>query len=181
MAAHLLALAALRLATAAPLIPLDAIGYLTSGRGPPCGSAALPCPPCDAPARASQRARRNLLPLDRAARDRVYAAMDVTKALDQRSGEKKYGPDFRSWDGMVLKHAAATLDPRGDQGHGSPAYVTFHRLFLLEYERSLLAVDPAVGGLPWTTNTSAAATSRSTSARSTRSSARSSTRRASAA
>ncbi|KAH8081677.1 hypothetical protein JL720_8800 [Aureococcus anophagefferens] len=149
MAAQLLALAALRLATAAHLIPLDAIGYLTSGRGPPCGSAALPCPPCDAPARASQRARRNLLTLDRAARDRVYAAMDVTKALDQRSGEKKYGPDFRSWDGMVLKHAAATLDPRGDQGHGSPAYVTFHRLFLLEYERSLLAVDPAVGGLPY--------------------------------
>lgn len=43
------------------------------------------------------------------------------------------------------RHAA----PRPAQGHNGPPFMTFHRAFLLEMERSLLAVAPALGALPY--------------------------------
>ena len=50
---------------------------------------------------------------------------------------------------MLIKHAVAVDDPRGDQGHFSPCFMNFHRAFLLELEQSLLAISPAMGALPY--------------------------------
>lgn len=80
---------------------------------------------------------------------------------------------------MTLLHACSTLDPRCDQGHYGPQFMStfrnmpfgrrrslrwvmsfsltrstpflpaFHRAFLLRFENALLAVDPTVGALPY--------------------------------
>jgi hypothetical protein len=37
----------------------------------------------------------------------------------------------------------------GYQGHFSAAFMTWHSMFMLEFENSLLAVDPQIEGLPY--------------------------------
>jgi len=49
----------------------------------------------------------------------------------------------------VVKHAVATEDSRGDQGHFSSAFATFHAAFVLEFEMSLLAIDSSIGAMPY--------------------------------
>jgi hypothetical protein len=43
----------------------------------------------------------------------------------------------------------AASDPRCDQGHLGPAFATFHRALVLQFEESLLAVDPRIPALPY--------------------------------
>lgn len=49
---------------------------------------------------------------------------------------------------LLLRHAVSVNDPRGDQGHASSCFMTFHRAFLLELENSLLSVAPELKALP---------------------------------
>ena len=48
-----------------------------------------------------------------------------------------------------MRHTCSTMDPRCDQGHFGPHFMTWHRTFLLWGERSLLAIDPSIGGAPY--------------------------------
>lgn len=80
---------------------------------------------------------------------RVADAMWTMKRTPTTNGKQLYGNDFMNYDEFVLRHVCATLDPRCDQGHASPSFATYHRAFLLLFEKSLLAVDPEIGALPY--------------------------------
>jgi len=68
-------------------------------------------------------------------------------------GQAKYGNNFQTYDYFVVKHSVAVMDSRGDQLHFSDAFATGHAAFVLEFEVSLLAIDPSIGALPyWETN-----------------------------
>ena len=71
------------------------------------------------------------------------------RTVGQEEGEITYGPMYKDMDYFITKHAVTATDSRGDQGHFSPAFMTWHSLFMLEFENSLLAVDPAIEGLPY--------------------------------
>ncbi|KAI7837734.1 hypothetical protein COHA_008456 [Chlorella ohadii] len=73
----------------------------------------------------------------------------VMQSLSTASGRRLYGPKYISYDELIVKHAVATNDPRGDQGHNGPPFMTFHRAFLLELEESLLAICPDMKALPY--------------------------------
>merc|ERR1712224_965587 len=47
-----------------------------------------------------------------------------------------------------MLHVCAVLDPRCDQGHFGPQFMTF-RLVLLKYEMALLSVDPTIEAMPY--------------------------------
>jgi len=79
----------------------------------------------------------------------VFRAMDKMKRTGWGEGTGLYGPRFKPWDYFVQRHALAVVDPRGDQAHGGPAFMTWHRLFLLEFEDALLAVNRSIGALPY--------------------------------
>ena len=72
--------------------------------------------------------------------------MKTTSAAD---GAALYGASFRNYDALVVKHAVATTDARGDQAHFGPQFQTWHGAFILEFEMSLLAIDPAIGACPY--------------------------------
>ncbi|KAL4430833.1 hypothetical protein ABPG75_006089 [Micractinium tetrahymenae] len=75
--------------------------------------------------------------------------LSVMLSLSTESGRRLFGPKFISYQECIVKHSVATNDPRGDQGHNGPPFMTFHRAFLLEMEQSLLAVAPALKALPY--------------------------------
>jgi len=54
-----------------------------------------------------------------------------------------------SYDNLVMLHATGNNDPRGDQAHLGQHFGIWHRLFLLRYENSLLAVNPDIKGVPY--------------------------------
>eukprot|EP00439_Symbiodinium_sp_Y106_P072335 s179_g13.t1 len=53
------------------------------------------------------------------------------------------------WKDMLMLHSCATTDPRCDEGHFGPQFMTFHRALLLKYELALLAVDPSIEAMPY--------------------------------
>jgi len=71
------------------------------------------------------------------------------KWLDDEEGQSMYGSSFHTYDYFVLEHAVATSDPRGDQAHLGSHFIVWHGLFLLEFEESLLAIDPSIGAMPY--------------------------------
>ena len=108
---------------------------------------------------------------------RVVAAMWEMKNLSEAEGRAKYGPDFRSMDYHNVRHVAAGLPldvaVEGDEyesdgsdslqrnltellqhlatdvtGGGAQTY-PWHALFTMEFETSLLQIDPSIGGLPY--------------------------------
>lgn len=109
------------------------------------------CPACSAPVRDSnqQRVRRNILDLTYDEVKKVADAFWKMKTTSTEEGQSQYGSFFKNYDYFTVKHYTATHDLRGDQGHFSNAFMTFHSLFELEFEMSLLSIDPSIGALPY--------------------------------
>jgi len=79
----------------------------------------------------------------------VVNAMWVMKRTPQEEGERLYGPYFRTYDWFVSAHIDASLNPKCDTAHFSPIFITWHRIYLLQFERALQAVNPNITGLPY--------------------------------
>eukprot|EP00008_Paramoeba_atlantica_P007787 CAMPEP_0201488550 /NCGR_PEP_ID=MMETSP0151_2-20130828/18868_1 /ASSEMBLY_ACC=CAM_ASM_000257 /TAXON_ID=200890 /ORGANISM="Paramoeba atlantica, Strain 621/1 / CCAP 1560/9" /LENGTH=475 /DNA_ID=CAMNT_0047873865 /DNA_START=169 /DNA_END=1596 /DNA_ORIENTATION=- len=80
---------------------------------------------------------------------RVASAIWTMKNVSTEEGQKLYGPNFWNHDDLVVMHACAVRDPRCDQGHFGPQFMTFHRLYVLKWELSLLSVDPTIEAMPY--------------------------------
>jgi len=104
---------------------------------------------CAASPAISQRVRREIMDLTSEEWLKVVAAMHIMKGTSMSDGQSMYGSNFRTYDYFVVKHAVASMDSRGDQGHFSSAFATFHAAFVLEFEMSLLAVDVSIGAMPY--------------------------------
>lgn len=75
--------------------------------------------------------------------------MWIVKNTPTPVGRALYGNRFYNHDELVLMHACSVKDPRCDQGHLGPHFLTFHRAFLLAWENSVLSVlnvvkDPSI-------------------------------------
>lgn len=101
------------------------------------------------PGKVKPRVRREWRTLSTTQRSRVVRAMWIMRTVPTESGRMHYGPKYRAWEDFVVQHACAVLDPRCDQGHYGPIFIIFHRAFLLQFEDSLLSVDPEIGALPY--------------------------------
>ncbi|KAJ8604485.1 hypothetical protein CTAYLR_000977 [Chrysophaeum taylorii] len=97
----------------------------------------------------SSRIRREIRSIEAETRERYFAAMGVMRRLSASEGRREYGPAFRTYLEILLKHFYAAADVRTDQGHFSAGFFVFHRSLVLEFENSVLAIDPKVGGLPY--------------------------------
>ncbi|KAL3931474.1 MAG: hypothetical protein SGBAC_011291, partial [Bacillariaceae sp.] len=108
-------------------------------------------PKCAAASRDSsaQRVRREVRSLSTEEWDKVVAAMWIMKTESMATGQAAYGSSFKSYDYFVAKHAVATTDSRGDQAHFGALFITWHTAFVLEFEMSLLAVDPSIEAMPY--------------------------------
>ncbi|CAJ1403873.1 unnamed protein product [Effrenium voratum] len=95
------------------------------------------------------RVRREWRTLSDEMREKVANAFWTLKTLTTEAGQAKYGPDFHNHDDMLFLHSCATTDPKCDQGHFGPQFMTFHRALLLKYERAMLSVDPSIEALPY--------------------------------
>lgn len=105
---------------------------------------ALKCPTGGKP-----RVRREWRSLSSQMRERVVTAMWTMKNLTTEESRKMYGRNFINADDLLVQHACAVLDPRCDQGHSSPAFMTSHRVILLRHELSLLSIDPDIEAMPY--------------------------------
>jgi hypothetical protein len=115
------------------------------------------------------RVRTEIRSLPEAEWSRVVAAMWVMKNTTTEEGRQRYGPAFVAYDYMTAVHAHAALNPigapllplliicsstqhmrsplcAGDQAHYGPVFAAFHRAWTLQFENSLLAVDPTISG-----------------------------------
>merc|ERR1711865_398123 len=97
----------------------------------------------------SQRIRRELRTLNDTERLAVFSALDTMKKTSTADGQALYGAHFISYDELVAKHLSAAADPRCDQAHLGPAFATYHRIFTLQFELSLLSIDPSIHALPY--------------------------------
>ena len=93
--------------------------------------------------------RKELRQLSNAEREKVFAALDIMKTTRQEDGLKRYGANFVNYDLVVLAHVRAATHPTCDQGHNGPAFLTFHRALSVWVEKSLVAIDPEIHGLPY--------------------------------
>jgi len=107
------------------------------------------CPICTAPYATSQRVRKEVRNLTSDEWQKVVNAYWTMKNTPQDVGEALYGKYYRQYDYFPSKHAVTTTDLRGDQGHFSAAFITWHSTFLLEFENSLRAIDPSIEALPY--------------------------------
>jgi len=109
------------------------------------------CPVCDAPARecGNARIRRNWSTLDDSEKERYINALHILKWTSAEDGNSMYGDNFVRYDELILHHAAAENDVRGDQAHLGEHFSLWHRLFLLKAENAILSVDPEIGALPY--------------------------------
>lgn len=95
------------------------------------------------------RVRREWRMLSESRRKDVARAFWTMQNTSTEEGREKFGPYFVNYDEIVAQHACAVFDPRCDQGHVGPQFMTFHRLLLLKMELALLAVDPSIEALPY--------------------------------
>lgn len=108
------------------------------------------CPTCQSlPKTSHRRVRKEIRSLSKSSFEIFSKALRIMKTTNMTVGKSKYGQSFRTYDYFVAKHMSAALDLRGDQGHFSSAFMTFHSLLVLEFENSLLAINPSVGALPY--------------------------------
>ncbi|KAI9023181.1 hypothetical protein DFJ74DRAFT_668055 [Hyaloraphidium curvatum] len=98
---------------------------------------------------AAPRVRKELRAMTDAEYRALLTGLRTMISTNTTAGRARYGPLYKDYDYFIVKHAVATNDPRGDQGHNGPNFMTFHRAWLLELERSLLAVAPAMRALPY--------------------------------
>lgn len=97
----------------------------------------------------TRRIRNEMRTLAPAQWDAVVKAMWIMKTTSQEEGQARYGPQFKSYDMMVLKHVKAALHPAGDQAHFREVFALFHLMWTLEVEGSLVAIDPSILGVPY--------------------------------
>ena len=45
---------------------------------------------------------------------------------------------------MTVKHMTTLGDSRGDQGHSGDHFSSYHAAYILEFENSVLAIDPSI-------------------------------------
>jgi len=95
------------------------------------------------------RVRREWRTLSETMKKKVAAAYWTLKTLTTAEGQAKYGPNFHNHDDMLMLHACATTDPRCDEGHFGPQFMTFHRALLLKYELALMSVDKDIEAMPY--------------------------------
>ena len=107
------------------------------------------CPVCTTPTATTQRIRKELRTLSQDTWQRIINAIYTMKNLSTDAGQAIYGSNYKEYDYFITKHAITTTDTRGDQGHFSAAFITWHSAFLLEFENCLLAIDPQIGALPY--------------------------------
>ena len=93
------------------------------------------------------RIRKEIRSLSKHEWNEVVEAMNIMKNSTIQEGKVKYGNHFVTYDYMISKHAHAALDKRGDQAHFGPIFGVYHRAWLLEFENSLLAINPNISGL----------------------------------
>jgi hypothetical protein len=110
-----------------------------------CGSEdTIPCPICHAIPPTKQRVRRNVFQLSPQEFSKYADAMWVMKKTSIEEGTAKYGKSFRNYDYLIAKHVAAVNDYRGDRAHDNTAFLVWHAAFELEFENSMLAIDPSI-------------------------------------
>ena len=96
------------------------------------------------------RIRREWRTLSPETRQKVADAFRVLKTTTTEEGRALYNSElFWNLDDLTMLHACSTVDPRCDQGHVGPHFMTFHRAYLLRLENALLAVDPSILALPY--------------------------------
>lgn len=108
------------------------------------GTYSVQCPPMGKP-----RVRREWRTLSSEARQRVARAMWIMRNYTGEEGRARYGPRFVSYEELLLQHVCVFSDPRCDQGHFSPAFISFHRGLLMQMENALLAIDDGIEALPY--------------------------------
>ena len=92
---------------------------------------------------------------------KVVSALWVLRTVKAKEGRERYGPQYRDIDFHILRHVLGTLPgldllARGVVDHlpmdvtgGAAHTYTWHALFTMELESSLLLVDPSISGLPY--------------------------------
>ncbi|GMI41753.1 hypothetical protein TeGR_g3434 [Tetraparma gracilis] len=124
--------------TALLLLSLPAAS-LASGS---CTNPSEKLPMCSSAPPPSQRLRKEVNDLSSFEWDAVVEAIWTTKNTTLADGRERYGDTYKTYDYFVLQ------DSRGDQGHFSDAFITFHAALLLSFEQNLRLVDPDVA-LPY--------------------------------
>ena len=97
----------------------------------------------------NRRVRREWRKLTPEIKKRVANAFWTLKKYSTKDGQKIYGKHFFNYDEIILQHACSVWDPRCNQGHMGPQFMTFHRAWLLKLELALLSVDPMIEALPY--------------------------------
>lgn len=141
-----LGVAALPIPCCGLFVLLAAVGVAAAA---PAASCCGNCPSCLWRARKDARVRREVRDLSGAEWRRVTTAMNTMKRVATTEGQASYGAVYRSCDYFTAKHYAASIDKRGNGAHYGPQFATWHAALGLEFERALLAVDPAIEALPY--------------------------------
>jgi len=117
--------------------------------GSSCSASVPDFPECDAPEATTQRIRYEIRDLAPAEWQAVVDAFWIMKNTSLAAGRAMYGPSFRTWDYIVVKHAVGYTDRRGDQGHMHDGFINYHSALSLEVEQSIMAIDPSIEALPY--------------------------------
>lgn len=104
-----------------------------------CCEVGKTCPVCLAKKNKKQRVRREIRTLSEDDYRKVVAAIVALK-------NKKSG---KNYDYFVAKQMAAYYDSRGSQADYGAHFITWHSLFLLEFEQEILKIDRSIGALPY--------------------------------
>ena len=108
-----------------------------------------------------RRLRKAIHAMSEAEWQRVVDALWVLRTTKNAEGIRRFGPDYRDIDFHLLRHVLGTLPGRDrlqrhevdrppmDVTGGAAHTFTWHALFTLEVETSLLVVDPLIDGLPY--------------------------------
>ena len=137
---------------------------------PDAADPALRCPAaCAAPMPSPLEAKRVRKALHTLSADewrKIVDALWVMRSVSTERGVEIYGPSYRSYDFFVYRHALASYPPfdparacqdgvclQGDVGAdttgGGAQQLIWHGLSILEFETTLLAVDPTIPGMPY--------------------------------
>jgi hypothetical protein len=86
------------------------------------------------------RVRREWRTLSVEQREMFAKAFRIMVTEPTQKGREKYGKLYWNFQDLVAFHVCSVVDPRCDQGHFGPNFITFHTAYMLRIELSLLAV-----------------------------------------
>ena len=124
----------------------------------------LRCPSrcADGRARVSKkRVRKAIHAMSGSEWQRVVDALWILRTIKPAEGRRRFGSQYRDLDFHLLRHVLGTLpgldgvyrgeleQPPMDVTGGAAHTYTWHALFTMELETSLLIVDPTISGLPY--------------------------------